>query len=289
MSWRTVVITKRAKLSYKNDYLIIRNEDVKMIHLSEINTLIIDSTAVSITSYLISEMLSRKIKIIFCDEKRNPQGEVVSYYGSHNSSERIYNQIGWSDYSKVVWTRIIQEKILNQAKHLKSINNVNYEKLIIYAKDLVLFDETNREGHAAKVYFNSLFGKEFSREDQNDTNYALNYGYAIILSQFNKEITANGYLTQLGIKHHNIFNYFNLSSDLMEPFRPLIDKIVKDNFKQKFDGGMKVKLVDVLNHKVRIKNKDLYVSNAISVYVKSVINAIEKKNVDLIDFFEYEL
>lgn len=77
MTWRTVVIKTKAKLSYKNDYLVIRNENVKMIHLSEINTLIIDSTAVTITSYLISEMLSKKIKVIFCDNKRNPQSEIV--------------------------------------------------------------------------------------------------------------------------------------------------------------------------------------------------------------------
>lgn len=158
-----------------------------------------------------------------------------------------------------------------------------------YVGDLVLFDETNREGHAAKVYFNCLFGKSFSREDPNDINYSLNYGYTILLSQFNKEIVSQGYLTQIGIKHHNVYNWFNLSSDLMEPFRPLIDKIVKENFNERFDGGMKVKLADVLNHKVRIKGKDQYVSNAISIYVKSVFNAIEKKDVDLLTFFEYEL
>lgn len=289
MSWRIVVITQRAKLSYKNDYLVVRSDEIKMIHLSEINTLIVDTTAVSITSYLISEMLSRKIKIIFCDEKRNPQGEIVPYYGSHDTSKYVYDQIHWSEYSKVVWTRIIKEKIMNQANYLKEVDSDNYKKLYHYVDELILFDETNREGHAAKVYFNSLFGLDFSRDDENDINYSLNYGYSILLSQFNREIVANGYLTQLGIKHHNRFNYFNLSSDLMEPFRPLVDKIVKENYKQGFNGGMKVKLVDVLNHKVRIKNRDHFVSNAISIYVKSVFNAIEKEDVELIQFFEYEL
>ena len=289
MTWRTVVITNKAKLSYKNDYLIVRNDEVKLIHLSEINTIIIDTTAATMTSYLISEMLSRKIKIIICDKKRNPQGEIVSYYGSHNTSEQIFKQIKWDDYCKIIWTRIIEEKIINQANFLKELNIENYQMLYDYVGDLVLFDESNREGHAAKVYFNSLFGKYFTREDQCDINYALNYGYTILLSQFNKEIVSQGYLTQLGIKHHTVYNSFNLSSDLMEPFRPLVDKIVKENFNERFDGGMKVKLVDVLNHKVRIKGKDQYVSNAISIYVKSVFNAIDKKDVDLINFFEYEL
>ena len=289
MTWRTVVITNKAKLSYKNDYLIVRNGEVKLIHLSEINTLIIDTTAATMTSYLISEMLSRKIKIIICDKKRNPQGEIVPYYGSHNTSEQIFKQIEWDDYCKTIWTRIIEEKIINQANYLKELEIDSYKMLYDYVGDLVLFDETNREGHAAKVYFNCLFGKSFSREDSNDINYSLNYGYTILLSQFNKEIVSQGYLTQIGIKHHNVYNWFNLSSDLMEPFRPLIDKIVKENFNERFDGGMKVKLADVLNHKVRIKGKDQYVSNAISIYVKSVFNAIEKKDVDLLTFFEYEL
>lgn len=79
MSWRTVVVKNKAKLSYKNDYLIIRTEDINMIHLSEINTLIIDSTSITITSYLISELLNKKIKVIFCDHQRNPAGEIIPY------------------------------------------------------------------------------------------------------------------------------------------------------------------------------------------------------------------
>ena len=201
----------------------------------------------------------------------------------------MFLQLEWTDYSKVVWTRIIKEKILNQADLLKRFDNDNYQKLYEYVESLQLFDVTNREGHAAKVYFNSLFGLDFSRDENNDINAALNYGYSILLSQFNKEIVSNGYNTQIGIKHHNIYNQFNLSSDLMEPFRPLVDNIVKQNYGEVFNGTMKLKLVDVLNHKVHIKSKDQYVSNAIAIYVKSVFKAIEKQNVELIEFFEYEL
>ena len=216
-----------------------------------------------------------------------PAGEIVAYYGCHNTSQKVYSQIEWSDYSKVVWTRIIKEKIYNQANLLKIFNNDNYKKLFEYADNLVLFDETNREGHASKVYFNSLFGMGFSRDNNDDINAALNYGYSILLSQFNKEVVSLGYVTQLGIKHHNYFNHFNLSSDLMEPFRPLIDKIVKDNFGRTFDGTMKIELINVLNHKVKIKNKDHYVSNAIGIYVKSVFKAIENEDISLITFFDY--
>ena len=111
--------------------------EVKLIHLSEINTIIIDTTAATMTSYLISEMLSRKIKIIICDKKRNPQGEIVSYYGSHNTSEQIFKQIKWDDYCEIIWTRIIEEKIINQANFLKELNIENYQMLYDYVGDLV--------------------------------------------------------------------------------------------------------------------------------------------------------
>ncbi|MDD2203460.1 MAG: CRISPR-associated endonuclease Cas1, partial [Bacilli bacterium] len=85
MSFRTVVIQKQSKLSYKNDYLVIRSsDDVKSIHISEINTIMVDTMMASITSYLMSELIKNKIKIIFCDETRDPLAELVPYYGSHN-------------------------------------------------------------------------------------------------------------------------------------------------------------------------------------------------------------
>ena len=87
-----------------------------------------------------------------------------------------------------------------------------------YLEEITYGDATNREGHAAKVYFNALFGKDFTRTDDLLINTALNYGYSILLSAFNREIVLNGYLTQLGLFHDNMFNRFNLASDLMEPF-----------------------------------------------------------------------
>lgn len=290
MSWRIVVIDSKAKLTYKNDYLVVRNDNIRRIHLSEINTVIVNSTAVVITSYLINELIKRKIKIIFCDETRSPAGEIMPYYGCHNSSKRINEQLYWDkEFAVDVWTRIIKEKIHNQSVILKHYGEKNADKLDVYIEELQRNDETNREGHAAKVYFDTLFGMSFKRDDGSDLNAALNYGYTVLLSQFNRDIVAYGYLTQLGIKHRNEFNSYNLSSDLMEPFRPLIDKIVRDNIDEGFDGAMKIKLIDVLNQQVVINRSKQYVSNAIAIYVKSVFQAIKKHNLNELKFIEYEL
>lgn len=256
--------------------MLVRNEDVKMIHLSEVNTIVIDTTQVSITTLLMCELLDRKIKVILCDECHNPKGEVMSYYGSHNTSKKVIQQSKWQDENKsLIWQRIVQQKITNQSKILRIYKKANDEKLMEYVDEVQPNDISNREGHSAKVYFNSLFGMDFSRGLESDINSALDYGYAILLSSLNKEITSNGYITQLGINHKSEFNQFNLGCDLMEPFRPIVDKVVYQNKEFPFDKDFKYKLINVLNEKVIIDGGEYYVSNAIPLYVNSVFKALE--------------
>ncbi|NLE04024.1 MAG: type II CRISPR-associated endonuclease Cas1 [Crenarchaeota archaeon] len=155
-----------------------------------------------------------------------------------------------------------------------------------YIEDIEYKDATNREGHAAKVYFNALFGKGFTRDKDIPINAALNYGYSIILSAFNREIVSNGYITQIGLFHDNIFNQFNLASDLMEPFRPIIDETVFSMNSETFEYKHKVLLIQTLTQTVIINSKKNDVNNAIKVYCKSVFDAIENKNIKLIKFYE---
>lgn len=278
MGWRTVVVNKNCKLSYKNDYLVIRSEELQMIHLSEINLIIIENGMVSITSYLINELINNKIKLIFCDETHNPSGEIVPYYSSFNTSKKIQNQIKWKDDVKdEVWQQIVKCKIHNQAMLLERLNINGYEKLLEYENQVERGDKTNREGHAAKVYFNLLFGKNFIRGTSDSINSSLDYGYSIILSTINKEVVSKGYITQIGINHKSEFNQFNLTCDLMEPFRPLIDEIVYDSINADFDKKQKYKLINVLNNKVTINNRDQYVINAIPIYIQSVFDALENE------------
>ena len=278
MGWRTVVVNKNCKLSYKNDYLVIRSEELQMIHLSEINLIIIENGMVSITSYLINELINNKIKLIFCDETHNPSGEIIPYYSSFNTSKKIQNQIKWKDDVKdEVWQQIVKCKIHNQAMLLERLNINGYEKLLEYENQVERGDKTNREGHAAKVYFNLLFGKNFIRGTSDSINSSLDYGYSIILSTINKEVVSKGYITQIGINHKSEFNQFNLTCDLMEPFRPLIDEIVYDCINADFDKKQKYKLINVLNNKVTINNRDQYVINAIPIYIQSVFDALENE------------
>ena len=276
MSFRTVVITKQSKISYKNRFLVVKQEsEEKFIHLSEIDSIIVDSISVSISAYLLKELSDNKINIIFCDEKHNPFGELSSYYSRHNTSKQINEQIKWKKLSKdMLWVKIIENKILNQARLLKKIKSSKYKLLLSYIDEIKIGDKTNREGHAAKVYFNELFGKNFSRNDSNDINAALNYGYAVLLSTFNKEIVSNGYLTQLGIHHKNEFNEFNLTCDMMEPFRIIIDNFVYYNKERKFDSSYKLDIVNIFNNTYKYLGKKYVLKDIIKMYVKNTLDAI---------------
>lgn len=287
MSWRTVVVSKSAKLDYQMGYMVVRQEETTKIFLNEISTVIIETTAVSITGTLLCELVKNKIKVIFCDEKRNPSSELMPYYGSHDTSAKIRNQIAWSDDIKAtVWTEIVTEKIRKQKELLERIGKDEEAMLLQnYIKEIQYGDSTNREGHAAKVYFNALFGKEFTRTADCNINAALNYGYSILLSSFTREIVANGYITQLGLFHDNMFNQFNLASDLMEPFRPIVDELVYDMELGTFDKEEKMELVNILNQTVRINDRSEYVNNAVKIYCKSIFDALGDMDIAMIKFY----
>lgn len=188
MSWRTVVLSKRAKIEYSLGYMVIRGEEVHRIFMEEVETVMIETTAVSLTAAWINECLHRKIKIIFCDERRNPAGEILPYRGSHDSSRQIRSQLKWdSCLKKEIWAQIVKEKIDKQKQVLIAFECSKEARLLErYMKEVEPGDITNREGHAAKVYFNALWGKDFSRRDETVENGALNYGYAVILSACNR-------------------------------------------------------------------------------------------------------
>ena len=290
MSWRTVVITRQAKLEEKLNYLYVRDaESTTKIHLSEISVLMIESTAVSLTASLLCELSKRKIKVIFCDEKRSPQSELVSYNDGCDTSLKLKKQIAWTeDFKKAVWTEIVREKILMQANLLYEMKKEECDMLYRYIDEICFGDSTNREGHAAKVYFNSLFGQDLTRQNDSPTNAALNYGYSLILSCFNREIVALGYTTKLGLFHDNMFNCFNLSSDLMEPFRPLVDREVCTMFGDAFGKEEKAQLLGVLNQNVQFCGKSQTVANAIRLYCKCVTDALCENDLGKLRFYRNE-
>ena len=289
MPFRNVIVSERCKLEYSLNYLICRKGmEEKRILLDEIKTIMIQTTQVSITTSLITMISKKKIKLIFCDEKSNPECELVPYQNNFYSYRKIKEQINFVDNAQSIWAEIVKRKIINQANNLHLMNkDEEFNMLLSYANDVRLDDHTNREGHSAKVYFNALFGMNFNRSQSNSINMFLNYGYSILLSSINREIKMLGYLTELGIHHIGESNPFNLSCDLIEPIRPLVDyyviteKVNIDNFKLEF--------VKMLNLEVKYNNQKIFLDNAIHLYVVDILKKIKKSDSSDILFIEYEL
>ncbi|MCL2556535.1 MAG: type II CRISPR-associated endonuclease Cas1 [Firmicutes bacterium] len=274
MSFRTVVVKSRAKIETRLNWLLIRGEEEKWVHLGEIGTLIIESTACAITAQALCELVKNNTSIIFCDEKHLPYGQLALLYGNHLTSGQVKRQSQWSDLLKAkAWQEIIKQKIEWQKCLLIKYDRYEAANLLSqYIEEVEDGDKTNREGHAAKVYFNALLGQDFGRRTEQEINSALNYGYAILLSSVSREIVAAGYITQVGIHHINEFNQFNLASDIMEAFRPLVDAYALsisdfDNFKSRMTA--------VLTSKIRISDKEHYLDSGIRIYVRNVLKFME--------------
>ena len=280
------MITNTAKLDYQLGCMVVRGEETIKVHINEIEMLIVESTAVSFTAYLMQELVKNKVKVILCDEKRNPSSELVPYYGAHDTSAKIRHQIEWSIENKAAtWTEIVTEKIRKQAEYLQDLGKLESSLLYQYIKELAFGDETNREGHAAKVYFNALFGKDFTRTEDSPLNAALNYGYSIVLSLFTREIVSNGYITQIGLFHDNMFNQFNLACDLMEPYRPIVDRFVVEMNPGQFEKDEKHHMISILKQEVKIDGRKELLGKAVKIYTRSVFDALNDQDISQIKFY----
>lgn len=289
MAFRTLIIKSRCKLEYSLNYLILKKENsVTRVLIDEIKTLVIDSNQVVLTSALISQCITNKIKLIFSDTKHNPIGESVGYDNNFYTYRKIKEQISWQENVKNrLWQHIIVEKIFNQAKvlKLKGITSA-YDKLIEYVNNVDLGDSNNREGHAAKVYFNALFGKDFSRDLNNFENKVLNYGYSILLSCINREIKILGYLTEIGIHHIGESNSFNLSCDFIEPLRPMVDLLIIKNIVN--EDNFKLSCINLLSTLVNYNGQKIILENAIRLYVEDLMTYLKTGDESKIRFIEYE-
>jgi CRISPR-associated endonuclease Cas1 subtype II len=294
MSWRTVIVANHSKLDLQIGFMQVRGDnETKRIILDEIDIVILESTAVSVTTALLAEFVKRKIGVIICDAKRFPVAELLPYHGCHDSTRRLRMQLQWSqDVKELIWQKIVKEKIANQVRLLQRYGkNDTANSLLQYVSQVVLGDESNREGLAAKLYFPALFGDGFTREKKCDVNIALDYGYQVMLSVFARELAAEGYVTELGIFHNNVHNSYNLASDLIEPFRPLVDAKVLELFQDKnrcFDKEVRREIVTMLHEEIEISGNRQTIINAIVIYTRSITDGLNNCTSDNIRFPVYE-
>ena len=283
MGWRSVIITQHAKMTYSMNMMVVQTRDgISQIPIADINLLLVSTTQAVITSALISKLAENQTKVIFVDEKDEPVVETVGYYPGARNLSKLNIQFNWDlQLKEKLWTKIVDRKITNQIAVLKNYQ-LEWQNVQDELDQLELNDATNREAIAARKYFVTLFDKTFIRRDNNAVNGALDYGYAILLASFNREIAVNGYLSYLGIHHHSEENCFNLASDLMEPFRPFVDYWVKAHEKIKqLTPDIKYGLVELLSLEIKYNNKKTILSNAISEYVHDCLCFLSEKTKEL--------
>lgn len=279
MSFRTVFIESPCRLSYESGYLIVRKEDdTAKVHLSEISSIILQTRQAYISAYLMGELAKAKISLVVPDEQCNPVGQFLPLYGAHNVSKRVVEQLEWGEpIKKRVWQRIVRDKVDEQARFLLEREYPEGKILHNLIAEVRSGDTTNREAQAARIYFQALFGANFSRDIECSVNAALNYGYAILLSMVNREIVSRGYLTQCGICHRSEYNQFNLACDFMEPFRPAVDRLVVDCVAGEFDATAKRVLGDIANKGVAYRGGSYRLGSVVSLYVQDCFNALNKR------------
>lgn len=236
-----------------------------------------------ITSRVLAQISKHHIAVVICDNKYLPTGIYLELGQYHRAAKRAMWQSKWTELERLnAWTEVVRQKICNQI-NLAIYFELDQDRISLMKDlldDLTLGDSTNREGHIAKVYFNTLYGQGFSRDDENIINHCMDYGYAIIRAQMARAVSSLGLIPSLGIFHKNEYNSFNLVDDLMEPFRPLMDyyinQFILNNCQDYLSYETRLKLISFLNERILIKGKKIFMNQAINDFVNSFIKAMEE-------------
>lgn len=289
MGFRTVFVKDGDKLSLQLDNLYIRKKgDKYVIPLDDIQSIILEGHDTVITTRLLARLTKYHIPVIICDHKHMPTGIFLEIGQYHRASKRLQKQAAWKQEIKdIVWQKIVRMKIENQFEVASQLSDDIHRlnKISQLSQEVQIGDSTNREGHAAKLYFNAIYGVDFSRKDDYIENAYMDYGYAIIRSQIAKDIAASGLHPALGIFHKGEYNAFNLVDDLMEPFRPIMDWYIHlsvhdgDNF---LTYEKRLQLINFLNLSMKINGRTQRIYNIMADYVNSFIKAMEEENPDVL-------
>ena len=254
MSFKQIFIKNKSYLSYQNNSMNVKNEFTDtLVCLDDIDIIIIENQQTTITSALLSNLAKADISVVFVDDKFNPTAISIGLYKNSRTSKIQKSQININKPRlNRLWQTVIYSKVSNQADVLNTIKDDEY--LYSLLKRINSGDKNNIEAVSASYYFKELFGKDFYRNNIEDNrNIALNYGYSILRSSIIRYIIAYGLNPSFGMWHSSELNAFNLADDLIEPFRPIVDKYVLNNVSKNnlISSINKQELVALLYSKVK--------------------------------------
>ena len=283
MGYINIFVSKDAHINIKDRWVILKNTQKSSEYpLEDINSVMIENLASTISTYTLSKFAEHNILVFICNNSHLPSGILLPFSSYYRPLSIYKSQVGVSKpLQKQLWQQIIKNKISNQNEVLNRLGG--RDELKKYFDTVLSGDSKNSEAVASQVYFKKLFGKNFTRDNDEIINALLNYGYSIIRGFVARSITVHGFVPFLGLFHKNEFNAFNLADDLMEVLRPLVDLFVKINFSKtnKISSEEKGLIYNIINIDVEIDNQKQSVSNAIDMFVESLAKSLKDKKVEL--------
>lgn len=300
-AFKNVIISSRAKLSLQDNHLVIAgNDEVAKLYIKDLHCVVLESHQITITQALLSALAESKVLVLTCDRTHVINGVFTPFLGHFANAQVAREQIAVSTESKArLWQQIVQNKIANQTSVLQSCGYITEAaELARMCEKVEADDASNIEAKAAALYFKTLFGIGFSRKAKHKIHNALlDYGYAIVRSCVIRSVCMSGLLTWSGIKHSNQFNQFNLCDDIIEVFRPFVDRcvlgllesrgkdgdytVVRDlseldskSYLETMTKGDKRALIENLQSEAKVGEQIFPLSRAINHYVQRFKNAL---------------
>ena len=288
---RTLYFGNPAYLSLKMKQMVVRipqkddgdlpsEEDmVRTVPIEDLGVIILDNKQITITQGLIDALLENNCALITCDSRRMPVGLMLPLAGNTIQNERFRSQLDSSlPLRKQLWQQTIESKIRNQASVLRYVTGLEHKNMLKWSDSVRSGDADNMEARAAVYYWKTIFPNDpcFIRDREDEgANALLNYGYAILRAVVARALVGAGLLPTLGIHHHNRYNAYCLADDIMEPYRPYVDKLVvemlEDGAEDKLNATNKVKLLNIPVIEVKINEKRSPLMIAVSQTVSSLV------------------
>lgn len=291
MGWRVVSIENPAKLSLKDNKLVIEQEEKVALPLEDIDSVVLDGGGIVLTKNILTAFTDNKINVLLCDERHLPSTMILPYSQASRGVKVARAQLAMSEPTrKQLWRKIVMRKIENQAEVLRKYG-LEYRDLMELARTVRSGDVGNNESIAARLYFERLLG-DATRRKPMWYNSALNYGYAIVRSGIARSVAARGMIAMIGINHHSELNQYNLVDDLIETLRPIVDDYVLTKVSvlhevEEDDVGLSRDdrgfIIDILNNYAIIGDKKFDVKHIIDKVVDSFARAILDDDVDALE------
>ncbi len=298
---RTLYFGNPAYLSLKLKQLVIRlphtdgekkdeKANTRTVPIEDIGVIVLDHKQITVTQALLTELLDNNCAVITCDSRQLPVGLLLPLAGNTIQNERFRNQLDASlPLKKQLWQQTIESKIRNQAAMLEYTTGEVHNNMLKWSESVKSGDTENMEARAAVYYWKTIFPDNpyFVRDHEGGgANALLNYGYAILRAIVARALVASGLLPTLGIHHHNRYNAYCLADDIMEPYRPYVDKVVVDILNKdpeaEITTATKIKLLNIPVTEVVIGGRRSPLMVAVSHTTSSLVKCFRGESRKLI-------